>query len=202
MKKLSIVLLFIASFLFLTNCQNFSDKREFAQKEQAKKDSIFTSISKKWHFDFPSAKPEVNQAMTDWNQWVQFKQELQQKPKTSLLAFQMKVKNVSAKSDSLHLTVPDDFNNPQVRSRLITLDTKIKSLDTYIHLQSIPEKKVLTLISEINEEIKGVYTQMDEVVIKKAIPKEIGEEEMLRALDTTRNANFDKMQDAMQKTED
>ena len=81
------------------------------------------------------------------------------------------------------------------------MDTKIKSLDTYIHLQDIPDKKVLNLISEINEEIKGVYTQMDEVVIKKAIPKEIGEEEMLKALDTTRNANFDKMQDAMQKTE-
>jgi len=201
MKKYIIAIIILANFLCLTNCQNFSDTRESAKKEQAKKDSVFALISKKWLFEFPSARPEVNAAMADWNQWIQFKQELQQKPKTSMLAFQMKIKNVSAKSDSLYLTVPSGFNDPQVRSRLITLDTKIKSLDTYIHLQDIPDKKVLNLISEINEEIKGVYTQMDEVVIKKAIPKEIGEEEMLKALDTTRNANFDKMQDAMQKTE-
>ena len=102
--------------------------------------------------------------------------ELEEKPKTSLLAFQLKVKNVSKRSDSLSLTVPEAFNIPQVRSRLVTLNTKIKSLDTYIHLEDIPQKKIITLISEINEEIKGVYNQMDEIVIKKAIPKEIGEE--------------------------
>lgn len=42
---------------------------------------------------------------------------------------------------------------------------------------------------------------MEEVVIKRSIPKEIGEEDMIKALDTTRNANFDKMQNAIEKTE-
>ena len=115
--------------------------------------------------------------------------ELQEKPKTSLLAFQLKAKNVSKRADSLSTTVPETFDIPQVRSRLVTLNTKIKSLDTYIHLDEIPEKKVVTLIDEINEEIKGVYTQWDEVFIKKAIPKEVGEDDMIRALDTTRLAN-------------
>lgn len=198
MKKISLSLIILIS-LFLSNCDKFTDEKEIAKREQIKKDSIFAAISKKWFFNFPSSGIEVNQAMDEWNKWTQFKQELQQKPKTSLLAFQMKIKNVSAKSDSLYLTVPNDFNNAQVRSRLRTLDTKIKSLDTYIHLQNIPQQKVISLISEINEEIKGVYTQMEEVVIKKAIPKEVGEDEMLRALDTTRNANFEKMQNAMQE---
>lgn len=200
MQKISLFIVLIVS-LSVINCDKFADEKEIARKEQIKKDSIFAAISKKWSFDFPSTKIEVNQAMDDWNKWIQFKQELEQKPKTSMLAFQMKVKNVSAKSDSLYLTVPEDFNNPQVRSRLRTLDTKIKSLDTYIHLQNIPQKKVITLISEINEEIKGVYIQMEEVVIKRSIPKEIGEEDMIKALDTTRNANFDKMQNAIEKTE-
>lgn len=200
MQKISLFIVLIVS-LSVINCDKFADEKEIARKEQIKKDSIFAAISKKWSFDFPSTKTEVNQAMDDWNKWIQFKQELEQKPKTSMLAFQMKVKNVSAKSDSLYLTVPEDFNNPQVRSRLRTLDTKIKSLDTYIHLQNIPQKKVITLISEINEEIKGVYIQMEEVVIKRSIPKEIGEEDMIKALDTTRNANFDKMQNAIEKTE-
>lgn len=92
----------------------------------------------------------------------------------------MKIKNVASKADSLHLNVPEGFNNPQVRSRLITLNTKINSLNTYMHLQLIPEKKISQLIKEINSEIKGFYTQLDEVIIKKAIPKEIGEDEMIR----------------------
>jgi hypothetical protein len=54
------------------------------------------------------------------------------------------------------------------------------------------------LIPEINEEIKGLYKQWDEIIIKKAIPKEIGEELMLQALDTTRNANPDEMRKKME----
>ena len=53
------------------------------------------------------------------------------------------------------------------------------------------------MIPEINEEISGLYNQWNEIVIKKAIPKEIGEELMLQALDTTRNAkkiDFDELE--------
>ncbi|UOX35041.1 hypothetical protein LXD69_05885 [Flavobacterium sediminilitoris] len=179
-------------FLFIgfTSCNDFSEQNEESIKINQKRDAVFKSISKKWLFVFPeNTNSEIKETISNWNEWQQFKRELEEKPKTSLLAFQMKVKNVSKKSDSLSLTVPENFNIPQVRSRLVTLNTKIKSLDTYIHLGEIPEKRILTLITEINEEIKGVYTQWDEVVTKKAIPKEIGEDDMIRALDTTRLAN-------------
>lgn len=183
-----IVTLFIL-FLSLISCNDYSEQNEESLKLAEKKEAVFKNISKKWSFIFPEAKPEVNKTIENWNEWEQFKRELQEKPKTSLLAFQLKVKTVSKKSDSLSLTVPESFNIPQVRSRLVTLNTKIKSLDTYIHLDEIPEKKVLQLITEINEEIKGVYTQWNEIIIKKAIPKEVGEDDMIRALDTTRLAN-------------
>lgn len=179
-------------FLFIgfTSCNDFSEQNEESIKINQKRDAVFKSISKKWLFVFPeNTNSEIKETISNWNEWQQFKRELEEKPKTSLLAFQMKVKNVSKKSDSLSLTVPENFNIPQVRSRLVTLNTKIKSLDTYIHLGEIPEKRILTLITEINEEIKGVYTQWDEVITKKAIPKEIGEDDMIRALDTTRLAN-------------
>lgn len=179
-------------FLFIgfTSCNDFSEQNEESIKINQKRDAVFKSISKKWLFVFPEkTNSEIKETISNWNEWQQFKRELEEKPKTSLLAFQMKVKNISKKSDSLSLTVPENFNIPQVRSRLVTLNTKIKSLDTYIHLGEIPEKRILTLITEINEEIKGVYTQWDEVVTKKAIPKEIGEDDMIRALDTTRLAN-------------
>ena len=58
--------------------------------------------------------------------------------------------------------------------------------------------KIAKLIPEINEEIKGLYNQWDEIIIKKAIPKEIGEELMLQALDTTRNARPSQMKEKME----
>ena len=184
--KYPIVLFFI--FLSLVACDDFSKQNEESLKLAEKKEVVFKAISKKWNFVFPKARPEVQQVINDWNHWEQFKRELQEKPKTSLLAFQLKVKNVSKRADSLSITVPQGFDIPQVRSRLVTLNTKIKSLDTFIHLDDIPEKRVLTLLTEINEEIQGVYTQWDEIIIKKAIPKEVGEDDMIRALDTTRLA--------------
>ncbi|WP_130733198.1 hypothetical protein [Flavobacterium sp. J27] len=181
--------LFLILFLSLLSCNDFSKQNEESIKLIEKKEAVFKAISKKWSFTFPEPRAEVKKNIEGWTEWDQFKRELQEKPKTSLLAFQLKVKNVSKRADSLTLTVPEKFNIPQVRSRLITLNTKIKSLDTFIHLDEIPEKRVLSLITEINEEIKGVHNQWDEIIIKQAIPKEVGEDDMIRALDTTRLAN-------------
>ena len=70
-----------------------------------------------------------------------------------------------------------------------------------MNLQVIPENKIAKLIPEINEEIRGLYNQWDEIEIKKAIPKEIGEELMLQALDTTRNARPSQMEEKMKNSD-
>jgi hypothetical protein len=192
------LLYFILASVLLVSCNDFDEQAKEAEKLAQKNELVFQNISKKWNFNFPQAQPEIEKVLLSWNEWQQFQKEMQQKPKTSLLAFQMKVKNVSGKADTLVVTVPEKYNSPQVRSRLITLNTKIKSLDTFIHLQDIPEKRVIQLIEEINTEINGVYKQWNEIVIKAAIPKEIGEDEMIRALDTTRNANSKLMEEKME----
>lgn len=192
------LLYFILSCVLLASCNDFDEQTKEAEKLAQKNELVFQNISKKWNFNFPKAQPEIEKVLLSWNEWQQFQKEMQQKPKTSLLAFQMKVKNVSGKADTLVVTVPEQYNSPQVRSRLITMNTKIKSLDTFIHLQDIPEKRVIQLIEEINTEINGVYKQWNEIVIKAAIPKEIGEDEMIRALDTTRNANSKLMEEKME----
>ena len=123
---------------------------------------------------------------------------LLQKPKSTLSAFQLKTKNIATKADALVTTIPFEYNKPQVLSRIAALNTKLKSLEMYLHLNVIPEQKVAKLIPEINEEIKGLYSQWDEIIIKKAIPKEIGEDLMFQALDTTRNARPKLMQQKME----
>lgn len=193
------IILFITSILFV-NCADNNNQNIESSKEEQKNTEVFKALSKKWEFHFPNTKPEIQSALDNWNDWDQFKKELEQKPKTSLRAFQLKIENVAQKSDSLSLSVPEKFNNPQVRSRLVTLTTKINSLDTYLHLKEIPQQKVFSLIDDINSELKGVYSQIDEIIIKQAIPKEIGEDDMLKALDTSRMANSKAFEESISKS--
>lgn len=192
---------FIATILVLAlglmACENDSQKQLEAQKIAEKNEAVFKNISKMWQFNFPNARPEVKSILNGWNEWRQFEIELSQKPKSTLSAFKMKIKNVSSKADTLVISIPMEYNKPQILSRITTLNTKLKSLETFMNLEVIPQQKVAKLIPEINEEINGLYNQWNEIVIKKAIPKEIGEELMLQALDTTRNAkkiDFDELE--------
>lgn len=192
---------FIASILVLTlglfACESDNQQQLEAQKIAQKNEAVFKNISKMWQFNFPNARPEVKSILNGWNEWRQFEIELSQKPKSTLSAFKMKIKNVSSKADTLVISIPMEYNKPQILSRITTLNTKLKSLETFMNLEVIPQQKVAKLIPEINEEISGLYNQWNEIVIKKAIPKEIGEELMLQALDTTRNAkkiDFDELE--------
>ena len=193
---------FIATILVLAlglmACENDSQQQLEAQKIAKKNEAVFKNISKMWQFNFPNARPEVKSILNGWNEWRQFEIELSQKPKSTLSAFKMKIKNVSSKADTLVISIPLEYNKPQILSRITTLNTKLKSLETFMNLEVIPQQKVAKLIPEINEEISGLYNQWNEIVIKKAIPKEIGEELMLQALDTTRNANPDEMRKKME----
>ena len=193
---------FIATILVLAlglmACENDSQQQLEAQKIAEKNEAVFKNISKMWQFNFPNARPEVKSILNGWNEWRQFEIELSQKPKSTLSAFKMKTKNVSSKADTLVITAPFEYKKPQILSRLTTLNTKIKSLETFMNLEIIPQQKIAKLIPEINEEIRGLYNQWDEIVIKKAIPKEIGEELMLQALDTTRNARPKQMEEKME----
>jgi hypothetical protein len=86
---------------------------------------------------------------------------------------------------------------PQVRSRIVALQTKILALDTYFSLDVVPHEKVQSLIASINKELNAFYMQCEEIVIKNRIPTEIGEPKIISITDTTRNAkaiNFDDLQ--------
>jgi len=55
-----------------------------------------------------------------------------------------------------------------------------------MHLQNIPDQKVAALIPEINLAIASFTQQLEEIVLKNAIPMERGESDMIRMLDTAR----------------
>ncbi|MFC0777831.1 hypothetical protein [Flavobacterium sp. HJSW_4] len=181
----------ISLFLLLTtvlfSCQNENEKRLAENaKEAKKKEVIFNNINKGWTFlDEPINEISESQ-LNSWTEWREFMKEIGDKPRKTIGAFQKKSTAISKKAVALNNNIPPQFNQPQIKSRISILITKIKMLDLFIHLSVIPDDKVVFLIQEINKEMISLERQMDKIVEKAKIPKEEGEADFLRMLDTTR----------------
>ncbi|CAM4319796.1 hypothetical protein FLTE109939_05215 [Flavobacterium terrigena] len=191
-----LILSVFSGFLFFS-CKDNEEQLLLVQKMEKKNRESFDQINKAWLLNIPNASVEVSSVLNQWKEWQSFEQEIKQKPKSSISAFKQKVLNLVSKSDSLHLSVPSRFNKPQVRSRIVALQTKILALDTYFSLDIVPHEKVEDLIKAINKEMTAFYMQCEEIVVKSRIPTEIGEPRIISVSDTTRNAkaiNFDDLE--------
>jgi hypothetical protein len=179
--------LFLLLITVLFSCQNENEKRLAENaKEAKKKEVIFNNINKGWTFlDEPINEISESQ-LNSWNEWREFMKEIGEKPRKTIGAFQKKSAAISRKAMALNNNIPAQFNQPQIKSRISILITKIRMLDLFIHLNNIPDDKVVFLIQEINKELISLERQMDKIVEKAKIPKEQGEEDFLRMLDTTR----------------
>jgi len=184
--------LFSALILFgfsslLLSCQKDEEKRLEEQRKDAKaKELIFNNISKGWNFATPPLNPKTQSNIAGWSEMRMFLTELMQKPKSTIGAFQKKAKTLSKKATELNVNIPASFNKPEIRSRISVLTTKINSIDLFIHLDDIPDQKVVANITDANTELQALYRQMDEIIRKSEIPKEEGESDMIRMLDTSR----------------
>ena len=192
----SLFIVFVSFFLF--SCEE--DTTQADNKEiLAKNSQTFNLVNSLWNLSIPSTSPNVQRELSNWNAWQQFVIEVNQKPKSNLTAFQLKTKNLSSKIDSLGINIPTSFDKPQVKSRISSLSTKIRMLDNFINLTDVPQNKIKELLPEINQEIAALVGQWEEIYIKKQIPTEEGESYMIRALDTTRNANPELMMEKIRK---
>jgi hypothetical protein len=184
MKYLSVC--FCATFLLLTSCKENNQQYAGESKKAAqKKEVIYKNISKSWEFYATPINTTSEQSVASWTEFRQFLEELGQKPKKTIGAFQKKAAELSKKVLLLN-NIPFQFQKPQIKSRIGTLTTKVRLLDLFIHLDNIPDKKVIVLVGEINAELVSLQRQMDKITEKSKIPVEEGESDMLRMLDTTR----------------
>ena len=175
------------SVLILVSCNDNAERREIENlKDAEKKEVIFKTINKGWNFSNPSVSPTVQATVNTWSEWRSFLNELNLKPKSSIGAFQKKAKTLSKKVMELNTNIPYTFNKPEIKSRISVLTTKINSINLFINLDDIPAQKVVTLVSEVNEELVSLTQQMEEIIRKSAIPIEEGESDMIRMLDTSR----------------
>lgn len=178
-------LFFLGTLLF--SCKNDAEKRIVAsEKDLKKKEIIFSNIDKGWVFNSNPSNATSQAKTLSWTEWRVFLEELKQKPKKTITAFQKKSTEISKKALALKNNTPFDFDVPQIKSRISTLITKVKLLDLFIHLDNIPDQKVIILISEINIELLSLQNQMAKIVQKSKIPVEEGESDLMKMLDTTR----------------
>ena len=168
-------------------CKNENEKRQAESvKDIKKKELIFSIIDKAWVFNAKPINETSRASALTWNDWRAFLDELDQKPKKTIGAFQKKSAELSKKVMALNNFIPVEFNKPEIKARIAILITKVRMLDLYIHLSDIPEQKVIALIPEINTQLVALQNQMDKIVKKSKIPLEEGESELLRMLDTAR----------------
>jgi hypothetical protein len=182
--KLSCFLLLI---ILLSSCKN-NDQKRLAENERdaQKKEVIFSNISKGWVFYDAPINTTSEASMATWNELRLFLDELAIRPKKTIGAFQQKSTAISKKAMALDDNVPEQFNKPQIKSRISTLITKVRLLDLYIHLDNIPDKKVVHMIAEINNELASLQRQMDKITEKSKIPVEEGESELRKMMDASR----------------
>jgi hypothetical protein len=184
--KLRLLLIILLSYFVFSCQQNDTQHKLELEKETKKQDDIFKSINNAWVFMVNPNDSSVNYLTSNWAEWNTFISEISQKPKSSIGAFQKKTKTLSIKVANLNINIPQKFNIPQIKSRISVLNTKIKSLELFINLKPIPEKKVVALIPEINSELISLQMQMQEIIRKEQIPREAGEPDRIRMKDTTR----------------
>lgn len=175
-----LAILFFTAFI---SCKDDDGAKLAADaKNTQKNEQLFATIDKAWVFNTPPPNAAVQSRIQNWAEWRLLMSELNQKPKSTIGAFQQKARALSVKVTALQNNIPSIFNKPAIISRIMTLTTKVKSLDLYINLSYIQDKKVVQLIPEINEELASLQSQMEEIIKKSEIQLEDGEADMLRSV--------------------
>ena len=171
----------------LSSCQEDPKVRALEQaKENQKKELVFANINKGWNFNSQPSNEASRNLTTIWAEWRVFLNELGQKPKSSIGAFQQKAKTLSKRALDLNANIPLKYDLPEVKSRIAVITTKINAINLYIHLNQIPDVKIVQLVQEINTELASMNAQLDEIKRKSEIKVEDGEADMIKMLDTTR----------------
>ncbi|MEO8253500.1 MAG: hypothetical protein ABI554_03860 [Flavobacterium sp.] len=177
------IVYFLGLIVLLASCKE-DDQKRIAEnaKDAKKKELVFENIKKAWDFYDEPINESTEESIKTWKELRTFIDELALKPKKTISAYQQKAAAISKKAMALNNNIPELFNKPQVKSRISVLITQVRLLDMFIHLDAIPDKKVVQLVSEINKELATLERQMDILTEKSKIPVEQGEDEMRRML--------------------
>jgi hypothetical protein len=167
---------FLFLLVLLVSCKDDNQKGMLTMRKTPK-GSHFSNITKDGFYDTPinetaEAKTTLDRTAFVYSSWLKKKKPLVLSSKSRLLFLK--------KAMALKTNIPVQFNVPQNKSRISVLITKVRMLDLYIHLDKIPDDKVVVSIAEINKELASLQREMDKIVEKSKIPVEEGESELIK----------------------
>lgn len=165
-----------------------SDTYSLNEEQVRRQDSLFNNVNQKWVFERPEIPKNVQDKINEWKEWHDLLEEISSKPLSSLSAFRQEAENLTALGEKLSVSVPEGFNNHAVQSRIALLNTHLQNLDMYMQLDLIPDKKISEILANINKSTQSIVNQMEEILLKKSIPREEGEENLYQNIDTVRRA--------------
>lgn len=128
-------------------------------------------------YDFPSMDPALNDILTDWSIFLEFKAAADGLHDLNHNALQNKLLLMQAHADSMMAHLPDTLNTPAIESRLRIISTRIQLLRQETTKGRLSAEKVETEIGETNEAVKNFYVQINEKIQKDAIDKSRTESE-------------------------
>lgn len=169
--------------LFFSACKEDTTVHEIEIKKELKeKELVFSAIKSAWNFQERTLTPESQIIATNWNEWRVFVNELNQKPAATISAYKIKTKSLVQKAEVLQSSIPSKLNKPQIKSRLSALVTKLKALNMFLNIDRIPEKRVVTMVSDLNLEVNAFNDQIEEIVRRGNIQMEEGEAVMIQKI--------------------
>jgi len=177
--------LLLAVLALLFSCADETREAE-KQRELRKKEQVFDQINRDWKFASEPANPTSANLVATWEPWRDLLREMEQKPQSSIGAFQKKAKALSEKVALLSENIPTPYNIPSVKSRIAVLSTKINELQLFMNLDQIPVEKVSALIRDTNTELSALQNQFHEITRRAQVKQEWGERDLFRMRDTAR----------------
>jgi len=181
-------LLFLALITFWGCKDDTAERLAANKKDLEKKDGIFNAINNAWSFRTIQPQTKSQGLIANWEELRLLLLELNQKPKSTIGAFQNKAIDLTKKADAVYNSVPPTLQIPEFKSRFLVLLNQFRTLELFITLDDIPQQKVIAVIEEINKQLASIEIQLDEYIRKSEVPMEQGESDMIRMLDTARAA--------------
>lgn len=178
------------SFVFW-NCQSDQNVTVSLSDSEVRQNEVFHEVSKHWQFTSKELTTEAQNYLNNWEEWRAFHEEAKTKPLATLSAFKQKSQLLTERVAALESSIPEFYQNPQIKTRLKVLLTNFQSLDMYLHLDDVPLKKVKYYLAEINKNWQQLIEKMNELQYKSVIPKEEGEINAIIMKDTLSKKNLD-----------
>lgn len=184
--KLYKLFLIVLVLFTMNNCKN-KEQTLSVKDPESKQIDVFGEVSKLWQFSTTELTPAAQIYINGWEEYRVFNEETKTKPLATISAFQQKSKSLTEKVSLLENTLPPFYQTPAIKSRLKVLTTHFQSLDMYLHLDNIPVKKIKYYLTEINQSWRDLHDKMNEIQYKSVIPKEEGEQQMIKLNDTIKD---------------